>query len=642
MKIPSSIKLIEKFIPHEKTQILIPTITSFENIAKKYVGESNYTLIKGAATGISSGNIIDGIVDSADLDNKEKILDELKKLTKQIIILLSPSNENIETTYTKILAKEYFDMISNIIVNELSFDYNVNELPYIEKHKINKLKEIFKNDYLKRLFKKIDYYFIQKGGNGTNKEGDDENCNFKKNPIDYSYIEDENYDAFQSKLIMKFSKDVYHIHHCYLINNDTKDTVKELFIESIFNNLIKCINTSLEDEKFLKEVKIILRNNKENINTFINFQNTKKGGSAISSIVKLASNASKLSSKGSNFANKFNSYADKAKSYSDKFNSYADKAKSYSDKLNSYKDKAKSYSDKFNSYKDKAKSYSDELNKFSIQDNNNTNNREQPTEQPMGQPTEQPIGQPMGQPTEQPIGQPMGQPTEQPMEQPTGQPMEQTYPVGQTNNHDGAKKSDIIITVIKDSLKHMVNEKIKKNSKKLSDNYLSKIKLIFNDYNNFPHKEVQKILLEFLNNFLSNRQQTGGNKNNKIFVEITEKNSNSQLQNLLIYKINSLFCSELTKTKNDIIRIYKQYIYQQIKKIFDYILKNINNQENKSYNSELINIFHENKSIINKLYSNENMKIQLSQKGGKDIHKTRKHIYKKSITMKKRDNKKRK
>ena len=97
-KIPFSLNNLKMFLSKEKIDKLLPLFKGLENQAKNVIGEDGFTSLQGLTNGLMTGDLLNGIADTAALKNEEKMINKLKDNYLQINIFFKNLTNNKESS----------------------------------------------------------------------------------------------------------------------------------------------------------------------------------------------------------------------------------------------------------------------------------------------------------------------------------------------------------------------------------------------------------------------------------------------------------------------------------------------------------------------------------------------------------------
>ena len=215
-KIPFSLNNLKMFLSKDKIDKLVPLFKGLENQAKNVIGEDGFTSLQGVANGLMTGDLLNGISDTAALKNEEKMINKLKDNYLQINVFFKNLTNN----------KESSNYSTTII---LQFD------------------GVFPEKEIKNIFKDL-VFFLQSGKpknvSNTNQGGNGQispNCSKCSDARKILKSETE-------ELVNKeFCEQVYKKYCCELNMNDDVQNILDDYEASCIKNILYIINSILED-----------------------------------------------------------------------------------------------------------------------------------------------------------------------------------------------------------------------------------------------------------------------------------------------------------------------------------------------------------------------------------------------------------
>jgi len=107
-KIPFSLNNLKMFLSKDKIDKLLPLFKGLENQAKNFIGEDGFTSLQGLTNGLMTGDLLNGIADTAALKNEEKMINKLKDNYLQINVFFKNLTNNKESSdYSTVIVLQF-------------------------------------------------------------------------------------------------------------------------------------------------------------------------------------------------------------------------------------------------------------------------------------------------------------------------------------------------------------------------------------------------------------------------------------------------------------------------------------------------------------------------------------------------------
>jgi hypothetical protein len=328
-KIPFSLNNLKMFLSKEKIDKLVPLFKGLENQAKNVIGEDGFTSLQGVTNGLMTGDLLNGIADTAALKNEEKMINKLKDNYLQINI--------------------FFKNLTN---NKESSDYSTSIILHFE--------GIFPEKEISDVFTDLVVFLKStKAENRLNKkEGGNGQLSSKCSKCSNERIILE---SDTEELVNKeFCEQVYKKYCCELNMNDDIQNILDDYEASCTKNILYIINSILEDGVEKLNATNNLTTGGANPLMLAKFLNKMPKISGISNLVKNAKvpNLSQMSNLGKKLETNISKYSNKFK----------DLKQSATEKFKDLKDLKESATEKFKDLKNVTSSSKEPEVQISIED----------------------------------------------------------------------------------------------------------------------------------------------------------------------------------------------------------------------------------------------------------------------------------